>query len=88
MNSKKYLLIASVIYFGIGVFLVVWFALPKQSQIQQKETKVAVIDEESLGSSVLKQFKEKADKGELLQFGNIPVTVDKGNQGKDNPFAQ
>lgn len=85
--SQKYLLWAAVIYFFVGMGLVIYLAIPKETQINKKTTKIETIDEESLSSSTLKKLKEKADKGELVQFGNIPVTVDKATLGKDNPFA-
>ena len=87
MNSKKNILLASIIFFVVGLALIFWFAWPKQEQIKQKESKVASIDEEALSSPILKQLKDKSDKGELLQFGSIPVAVDKSTQGKDNPFV-
>jgi len=85
--SQKYLLWAAAIYFLVGMGLVIYLAIPKKAQINQKTVKIETIDEESLSNSALKKLKNKADKGELVQFGNIPVTVDPASQGKDNPFS-
>ena len=88
MESKQNLLIAEIVCVILGIGLIIWLALPNSSQIKNQESKISTIDEEALSSSVLKNIQEKANKGELVQFGNIPVTVDKSTQGKENPFAK
>jgi hypothetical protein len=88
MNSKQVLFIATLVYAFVAIFLVIWFSWPKESQIKNQEKSIKPIEEEALSSPVFKNLADKINKGELVQFGNIPVTVDPSTQGKSNPFAE
>ena len=86
MNIKQYFSLGIVAYCLLAIGLIIWFAWPKNQEVNIKKTAVASVSEEAFSSSTIKDLKDKAAKNELMQFGSIPVTVDKNMQGKADPF--
>jgi|YelNatPaOPRAMG01_1025707.scaffolds.fasta_scaffold733335_1 hypothetical protein len=78
MSSKLYVVVALLIYLGVLGYFSVKAALPKKEEVIVSETQK--ITEESFKSPVLQEMRT------YTQFGNLPVTIDKNEQGKENPF--
>lgn len=81
MTSKIYLIIALIAYLAIIGGLSFWLVSAKPDEIKTKVPQVKVVSDQVFKDPVLNQMKN------FSQFGQIPVTVDKNQQGKDNPFV-
>ncbi|MCX6806552.1 MAG: hypothetical protein NT135_00275 [Candidatus Berkelbacteria bacterium] len=80
MKTKNYILVATLVYVVIVVALSLWLSLPRKGEVTSKVPQVKTVSEESFKNPVISQISG------LTQFGQVPVTIDKTQQGKDNPF--
>jgi len=78
MTSKVYVAVALLIYLGVLGYFSIKAVLPKKEEVIVSEAQK--ITEEPFKSPVLQQMRN------YVQFGNLPVTIDKSEQGKENPF--
>ena len=78
MSSKLYVAVALLIYLGVLGYFSVKAALPKKEEVIVLEAQKTT--EDPLKSPVLQKMRT------YTQFGNLPVTIDKSEQGKENPF--
>lgn len=80
-KEKLNIIIPLVVIFVVVIWLSLRASIPKQAEITQVTPPIKVVKEEVFQNKVIEQMKS------FSQFGNLPVTLDKNLQGKDNPFA-
>lgn len=80
MNRKVYLILGLVVYTALVVWLSLRTALPKKEEIIV-EPAVRIVSEKIFEDPAVARVKT------FSQFGQLPVTVDKGFLGRDNPFV-
>jgi hypothetical protein len=81
MASKFYLTLALSVFLAVAVWLLFRSSTPKPEEIQANKPQIEVYSDNIFKNPVIEQVKQ------FVQFGELPVVVDKAHQGKDNPFA-
>lgn len=81
MKGKTVITVVLFLYGLIVLGLSLNKAIPRKAEIESATPQIGLYTTGSFENNVVKQVKS------YKQFGALPVTVDPGQQGKDNPFA-
>ena len=81
MNGRLLVTLGLIISLGLGGWFSLRSATPKSAEIQTKVPNIQVVSPDTFKNPVINQVKG------FTQFGQLPVIIDKGFQGRDNPFV-
>jgi len=78
--NRIFLILGLIIYLAVMVLFVAKAAFPKKEEIQAQVPKIEVVSESVFKNPIVARVRS------FTQFGQLPVTLDKSQQGKENPF--
>lgn len=81
MSGRFLITLGLLVFLGIAGWFSLKYATPKKAEIDAQTPKIEIVSSDAFKNPVINQVKS------FTQFGQLPVTIDKNQQGRDNPFA-